>query len=267
MGAHSPTGTLAAAERREAAVYAVSAAVFLGAAALAVYSCRAMAGGMAMPGGWTISMAWMPMGSIVRSGAMFAGMWAAMMVAMMLPSTLPMLLLYRRAARFRGEARVGALSTIMAGGYFGVWTMFGMLAYAAGLGIALGAMKSAGFSRAVPLASAAALIVAGVYQLTPWKMACLKHCRDPLHVVAAHLGRGARGALGLGVHHGIFCAACCWALMVIQLVLGVMSLPLMALIAVVIALEKLLARGVLVARLAGASAIAGGLFLLARAVA
>ena len=144
MAAHASLTAVMAAQRRELRLYVVSAVVFTGAAAITWYSCSMMGGGMAMPGGWTMSMAWMPMGSYLRSAMMFAGMWAAMMVAMMLPSTLPMLLLYQRAARFRGEARVGTLSAVMAGGYFCVWTAFGMLAYAAGLGIALLAMKSDG---------------------------------------------------------------------------------------------------------------------------
>jgi predicted metal-binding membrane protein len=265
MAADSSSAALAAARRRELTVYAVSALVFTGSAAITWYSCSMMAGGMAMPGGWTMSMAWMPMGSYVWSALMFAGMWAAMMIAMMLPSALPMILLYRRAACFRGEAHVGTLSTVMAGGYFCVWTAFGMVAYAAGLGIALLAMKSDGFSRVVPIASGAALIAAGAYQLTPWKAACLKHCRDPLATVAAHVQGGWRGALRLGLHHGAFCAACCWALMLVQLALGIMNGLVMIAVALVIALEKLWPRGLAVARVTGALAVAGGLAIAGRA--
>jgi predicted metal-binding membrane protein len=257
---------MATAHRRELVVYAVSSVAFTGAAAITWYSCRTMAGGMPMPGGWTMSMAWMPMGSYLESGLMFAGMWVAMMVAMMLPSTMPMLLLYSRAARFRGERHIGMLGTVMAGGYFAVWTVFGMLAYAAGIGIALLAMKSEAFSRAVPIASGAALIAAGVYQLSPWKAACLKHCRDPLSVVAAHMQSGWRGALRLGIHHGGFCTACCWALMLIQLALGIMDVLAMIAVALVIALEKLLPRGLAVARVTGVLAVAGGFVLTARAL-
>ena len=214
-----------------------------------------------------MSMAWMPMGSWWQSALMFTGMWVAMMVAMMLPSTMPMLLLYRRAVRFRHEAHAGWLAAAMATGYFGVWTAFGLVAYGAGLAIAATAMRSATASRAVPIASGLALVAAGVYQLTPWKAACLKHCRDPLSVVAAHMRGGWRGALRLGIHHGAFCAACCWALMVIQLALGIMDLLAMIGIALVIALEKLLPRGLSVARATGLAAIFGGLALAARALA
>jgi predicted metal-binding membrane protein len=221
---------------------------------------------MEMPGGWSMSMAWMPMGGWLSSGAMFAAMWVAMMVAMMLPSTLPMLLLYRRVQSFRGQAHVGALCWLVGSGYFLVWLLFGMAAFAAGAMMARAAMQWEAFSRAVPLSSGVALVAAGVYQLTPWKSACLRHCRDPLLLLAGHAHGGWRSALRLGIHHGAFCAACCWALMVIQLVLGVMSLAVMAVVAVVIALEKLLPRGVLVARLTGAAAIAGGLFMAVRAL-
>lgn len=259
-------GKVSAASRREGAVYWVAVGVFAAAAALTVYFNRSMTGGMAMPGGWTMSMTWMPMGGWLASGLMFAAMWVAMMVAMMLPSTLPMLLLYRRAQRFRGEAHLGWLCWLVGGGYFLVWLLFGMAAFATGTMIARAAMQSGTFSRAVPLASGVALVVAGIYQLTPWKSACLRHCRDPLLLVAGHVQGGWRGPLRLGIHHGAFCAACCWALMLVQLALGVMNLSVMALVAVVIALEKLLARGLLVARLTGAAAIFAGLFLAAHAL-
>jgi len=115
----------------------------------------------------------------------------------------------------------------------------------------------------VPVAAGGALVVAGVYQLTPWKSACLKHCRDPLTLVADHLHRGRVGALRIGIHHGAFCAACCWALMLIQLVLGVMNLTAMVAVAVVIALEKLLPRGERLARAVGLAAIAAGVIITA----
>jgi predicted metal-binding membrane protein len=122
-------------------------------------------------------------------------------------------------------------------------------------------------SRAVPAASGIALVVAGIYQLTPWKTACLRHCRNPTQLMAGHLGRrGWRDALGLGLHHGAFCAGCCWGLMLVQLVLGVMSIGAMALVAAVIAAEKLLAGGVGIARTAGVAAIVAGAGVALRAL-
>jgi predicted metal-binding membrane protein len=253
---------------REAPVYVAAGAVFLATAALTLYFARAMAGGMPMPGGWTMSMMWMVMPGQPRLSAalVFIAMWAAMMVAMMLPSTLPLLLLYRRVALFRGEARVGFATALLAAAYFFVWTLFGVLAYFAGSAMARLAMSSASAARSIPPLTGVALLVAGLYQLTPWKYACLRHCRDPLLLVARHLGGGWRGALRLGLHHGSFCAACCWALMLIQLVVGIMSIPAMVAVAAVIATEKLLRRGEWVARAVGVAALLAGAAVLFRSL-
>jgi predicted metal-binding membrane protein len=226
-----------------------------------------MTAAMPMPGGWTMGMAWMrmPGQTWLASGSLFAAMWLAMMVAMMLPSSLPMLLLYRRIVLFRVEPHPAALVWLMASAYFLVWTLFGVAAYLAGASLAVGAMRSPVFSRAIPLVAGGGLIVAGAYQLTPWKSACLRRCKSPLEMVA-HLGRGWRGALGLGIHHGLFCTACCWALMLMQIVMGVMNLMAMIAVAAVIALEKLLAGGERIARVVGGVAILAGLWILSKQV-
>ncbi|MBV9623768.1 MAG: DUF2182 domain-containing protein [Acidobacteria bacterium] len=235
-----------------------------------------MSGGMPMPGDWMMSMMWMPMGGRLSSAAIFTGMWLAMMIAMMLPSTMPMLLLYRRVVAFRANraktaestprgSRVRTATFLLASGYFFVWTLFGVVAYTLGALLANAAMRSETFSRALPRAGGLALCLAGVYQLTPWKLACLRHCRDPLTLIAHHVDGGQFAALRLGIHHGAFCAACCWALMLIQLVLGVMNLAAMISIAVIIALEKMLPWGEWVARFAGTAAIVGGAAMALRA--
>lgn len=256
-----------AAPADERRVYIFAFVVFLVAAGLTLASARMMTGVMPMPGGWTMGMAWMrmPGQSWLASGAMFSAMWLAMMVAMMLPSSLPMVLLYRRTVAFRGEPHAAALVWAMGGTYFAVWTLFGVVAYAVGTGIATAAMQSASVSRLIPLAAGASLVIAGTYQLTPWKSACLKHCRDPLELVARHLHRGWRGAVGLGFHHGLFCTGCCWALMLMQIVTGVMNLLAMVVVASVIALEKLLGRGETIARVVGGAAILSGLWIVIRA--
>jgi predicted metal-binding membrane protein len=192
---------------------------------------------------------------------MFIAMWAAMMVAMMLPSSLPILLVYRRTLAFRGEPGLAFALWSLGAAYFAVWTAFGVVAYLGGLGIAAAAMRSEAVARSVPLATGLALVVAGAYQLTPWKSACLRHCRDPLRLIAAHLGGGRRGAVALGLHHGAFCAGCCSGLMVVQLSLGIMSVAAMIAVAAVIAAEKLLPQGLAIARGAGVAAIAAGFFL------
>jgi len=221
-----------------------------------------------MPGGWSMEMTWMRMPGQSRLGAatMFVGMWAAMMVAMMLPSSLPLLLLYRRALCFRRETHVNALVWAMAAAYFLVWTLFGVTAYAIGVTIAEAAMRSSTISHVIPITAGGGLIIAGAYQFTPWKSACLNHCRDPFDLIAHHLDSGWTGAVRLGAHHGVFCTGCCWALMLMQLVMGVMSLGAMIAIATVIALEKLLARGEVIVRAVGSVSIAYGLLILFRAL-
>jgi predicted metal-binding membrane protein len=223
---------------------------------------------MAMRGGWTMSMMWMrmPGQSELEAASLFVFMWLAMMVAMMLPSALPTLLIYRRVMLFRQEPRCGLQTWLVGAGYFMAWTAFGIVAYGFGLVVAGVAMISELASRLVPFASGVALALGGVWQLTPWKFACLKHCRDPVHLLARHLGGGARGAFGFGVHHGAYCAGCCWGLMLMVLVLGVMNLAAMILVAAVIAAEKLLARGEGIARAVGIAAIAAGMSLAARSL-
>jgi predicted metal-binding membrane protein len=243
----------------------VALLTFATASAATLYFNYSMTGGMAMPGRWTMSMMWMPMGDEFHSALIFTAMWLAMMIAMMLPSTLPMILLYRRVSAFRGEARLGRATFTLASGYFFVWTLFGVTAYLIGMVIARAAMHLDSVSRALPVAGGVALCIAGIYQLTPWKSACLNHCRDPLTTVAHHLQSGRFAALRLGLHHGLFCAGCCWGLMLIQLVLGVMSLPVMIAVAVVIALEKLIPRGEWIARATGVAAIALGITIAIRA--
>lgn len=245
-------------------VYAVAAVSFVAAALPTVYFSFTMRGAMAMPGGWSMSMVWMPMGGWSVASLMFALMWLSMMVAMMLPSTLPVVLLFRRVMIFRGQARTGWLSAVLSAGYFLAWTGFGLGVYAAGVVLTQLAMRSESTSRAVPTLAGVALVAAGIFQLTPWKQTCLRHCRDPLLLVAGYSEPGWRNALRLGLHHGAYCVACCWALMLVQLVIGVMDLALMAAIALIIALEKLLSRGAWLARLAGLLILAAGLAQLAR---
>ncbi len=245
--------------RSEWRVYATAALTFAAALVPVIYFAQTMSGAMLMPGGWRMSMAWMPMGGWGAATIMFAFMWLAMMVAMMLPSTLPLVLLFRRVQIFRGAAHPAVLSALLVAGYFLAWSGFGVLAYAGGVLLTQLSMQSGAVSRSVPIIANLGLVLAGVFQLTAWKQACLRHCRDPLLLLAGHAESGWRGALRLGLHHGAFCVACCWALMLVQLVIGVMNLTVMAAIALVIAMEKLLARGPLLARATGALIAAAGI--------
>lgn len=228
-----------------------------------------MSSAMPMPGGWSMSMAWMSMGnqSFAAHATMFLTMWAMMMIAMMLPSVMPAVLLHGRliqARTDRGEPASGSRTLLLAG-YFSVWVVFGAVAYAIGMALATAAMRSIQVSVFVPAATGIALAAAGGYQLSHLKRICLRHCRSPLDFFARHDIRRAVDSLRFGLHHGAYCAACCWGLMVIQLVLGVMSVPLMALIALVILLEKQWRHGEMLARVVGAATLAGGIVLTLRA--
>ena len=243
----------------------LAAAATVAAWIFTIQNAGAMSGAMPMPGGWRMSMAWMPMGdqSAVERAALFLVMWTVMMIAMMLPSVMPVILLHDRLMQSRRERGEGASGSnlLLLTGYFATWTGFGAVAYALDVAATTAAMRYAPVSRAVPVATGLTLIAAGAYQLTAWKQICLNHCRSPLDFFSHHPIRRAGDSLTLGIHHGIYCAACCWALMAIQLVLGVMSVPLMATVALVILLEKSWRHGQWLAMVVGAVAVAGGALL------
>jgi predicted metal-binding membrane protein len=205
--------------------------------------------------------------SLFAHATMFLFMWAVMMIAMMLPSVMPAVLLHRRLIHTRlgrGDRANGSHALLLAG-YFSMWVLFGAVAYAIGMTLAAAAMRSVDVSVLVPAATGLALAAAGAYQLTHWKQICLHHCRSPLDFFARHEIRRAADSWRFGLHHGAYCAACCWGLMVIQLVLGVMSVPLMAMVALVILLEKQWRHGEVLARVVGAASLAGGIVLALRA--
>jgi predicted metal-binding membrane protein len=212
-----------------------------------------------------MSMAWMSMGrqSAFEHAVMFLVMWAVMMVAMMLPSVMPAVLLHRGllAARTGRGDRAGGSDWLLLAGYFTVWVAFGGVAYAGGMAMASATMRSVGISQLVPIATGLALAAAGAYQLTSWKQICLRHCRSPLDFFAHHEIQRPADSWRFGLHHGAYCAGCCWGLMVIQLVLGIMSVPLMALVALVILLEKQWRHGEVLARVVGAATVAAGILL------
>jgi predicted metal-binding membrane protein len=247
----------------------VAAIVTIAAWIFTIYTANGMSSSMPMPGGWSMSMAWMSMGhqSAIAHAGMFLVMWSVMMIAMMLPSVMPAVLLHRRLVQSRVERgeRAAGSHLLLLGGYFSIWVAFGAVAYAIGMTLAAAAMRSVRVSVLVPAATGAALAAAGAYQLTQWKQLCLRHCRSPLDFFARHEIRRAANSWQFGVHHGAYCAACCWGLMVIQLALGVMSVPLMALVALIILLEKQWRHGEVLARVVGGATIAGGIFLALRA--
>src|SRR5258706_8023936 len=155
------------------AFFGVSALLFAASAALTIVWCASMSamGEMPMPGGWTMSMAWMRMPGQTWPGAAasFLCMWVVMMVAMMLPSLVPMLWRYRQAVRGTGETRLGRLTALVGVGYFFVWTAFGIAAFSLGVALAAVEMRQPALVRAVPIAIAAIGLMAGSLQLTAWK--------------------------------------------------------------------------------------------------
>jgi predicted metal-binding membrane protein len=256
----------ASAERR---FLGFSAALFAASAAATTLWCASMSamGGMAMPGGWTMSMAWMRMPGQTWPGAAasFLGMWVVMMVAMMLPSLVPMLRRYRQAVGGAGEKRLGLLTVIVGAGYFCVWTACGVAAFPMGMVLSAAEMQLPAVARAVPFLVGAVVVIAGSLQLTPWKARRLACCREAP-------GRGGplppdlRTAWGHGLRLGLDCAICCAGPMAVLVVLGVMDLRAMVVVTAAITLERLAPAGVRIAKAIGAIGVVVGLVVIARAV-
>jgi predicted metal-binding membrane protein len=223
-------------------------------------------GGMPMPGGWTMSMAWMRMPGQTWLGAAtsFLGMWVVMMVAMMLPSLVPMLWRFRGGVDGAGKGRLGTLTALVGGGYFFVWTLFGVAAFPLGAALATIEMQQPGLSRAVPLAVGAVMLIAGALQFTAWKkrqLACCREAPERGRTLPADAGTSWRHGLRLGLH----CSQCCAGLMAILLVVGVMDLRVMAMVTAAITVERVAPAGERVARAIGAVIVGAGVFLIARA--
>jgi predicted metal-binding membrane protein len=250
----------------EAAFVGVSALLFAGSTTLTIVWCASMSAmGMSMPGGWTMSMAWMRMPGQTWLGvaASFLGMWVVMMVAMMLPSLVPMLRRYRQAVGRTSARQLGALTAIVGAGYFFVWTVFGMAVFPLGATLAELEMRQPTLARAVPIAAGVVVLIAGALQFSAWKARHLACCREAP-------GRGrtlpadARTAWRHGLSLGLHCSYCCAGPMAIVLVMGVMNLHAMAVVAAAITSERLAPAGERVARTFGAVVVGAGLFLIAR---
>jgi predicted metal-binding membrane protein len=197
------------------------------------------------------------------AGLMFL-MWAVMMVGMMVPSAAPTTLLYGAVARKAAAQGSPLASTaVFVGGYLTMWVLFSAVATAAQWGLERAALLSSAMAPASPALGAALLIAAGVYQLTPLKSACLRHCRSPAHFLSAHWRDGTAGAFRMGFEHGAFCLGCCWVLMGLLFVGGVMNLLWVAAIALFVLAEKLVPHGAGGGRLAGVAMIVAGAAILA----
>jgi predicted metal-binding membrane protein len=257
-------------------VHVVEERAFLGAAALlfivsavvTIAWCASMSamGEMPMPGGWTMSMAWMrmPGQTWLDVTASFVGMWISMMVAMMLPSLVPTLRRFRRAVGGGGR-RLGWLTLAAGTGYFSVWAAIGGVVFAAGAVLAAFEMQQPAFARAVPLIAGLIVSSAGAAQCTAWKAHYLSTCREASERVASSQ-TDARAAWQYGLHVGVQCVCCCAGSMLTLLVFGVMNLCTMTVVAVAITLERLATSGVRVARAVGVVLVGAGALLVARAL-
>ena len=198
-----------------------------------------------------------------RDFALTFVMWAVMMVAMMTPSAAPMILMFAGINRRRREQQAPYVPTsVFLLGYLVVWTAFSVLATAAQWGLHGASLLSPMMVSTTPILSGMLLLVAGIYQWTPLKYACLSKCRSPLGFVLNDWREGRRGAFLMGLKHGIYCTGCCWSLMALLFVAGVMNPLWVAAIAGFILLEKMAPAGQRMGRATGVLMVAGGVVLL-----
>ena len=242
--------------------FVLSALLFLASTGLTIHLCSPMAmmDAMPMPGGWSMSMAWMPAQNGPRAMLSFLGMWLAMMVAMMLPSLVPMLWRYRKAVGSNDALRLDYLTAVAGAGYFLVWLALGIIAFPIGVEVAALAMQYPAFANAVPIVTGVAILLVGLFQFTAWKSHQLACCRA---VPPRNPSIGSAAALRHGLGLGFHCVACCFNLTLLLLVLGIMDWRLMVVVTVAMTAERL--AGERLARAIGVVVAAAGLFVIARA--
>ncbi len=246
---------------------AVAGLLFAASTTLTIAWCRAMSAmhGMPMPGGWHLSMMWMPMSGQgwFATATTFLGMWLVMMVAMMLPTLLPVLWRYRRDAAFVTSSQCAVSTLLIGSAYFLVWTLFGAVAFVVGAALAQVTMQSPSLARAVPGAVGATVLIAGALQFSRWKMRRLSCCRQMEFCCACRCG-DAISAWRYGLRLGVQCVHCCLGLTAMLLAVGAMNLYAMALVTAAISAERIAPRGERAARLIGIVLIGSGLVLMAR---
>lgn len=189
-------------------------------------------------------------------------MWSVMMIGMMSPSAAPVVLLYAGTQARRDRHRVHV--ALFGLGYLAIWLGFSAVAALAQGALHQAALLSPAMSILSARVSGAILIGAGVYQLTPAKSSCLRHCQSPLGFLMSNWGDGARGAVRMGSRHGVYCLGCCWAAMGVLFVVGVMNLAWVGLLTMFILLERFGRPGMVAARLGGIVMVAAGVLLVWR---
>jgi len=191
-------------------------------------------------------------------------MWWIMMVGMMVPSAAPMILLFARIQRKNLPTETPALRTALFTFAYGLlWLGFSLVATLLQWALSQAALLSPMMVSDSPYLGAVILVAAGLYQLTPLKRACLEHCRSPLSFLSHHWRQGNRGALQMGLVHGAYCVGCCWFLMALLFVGGVMNLLWVVAIAIFVLLEKATPQGAWLARGVGALMMVGAAFVFA----
>ncbi len=220
-----------------------------GIAALVALSWLYLVTGAGMDAGM-LTMRAPPFGALVL-------MWWLMMLAMMLPSAAPAILLYGRVRESRGDDAMIPPTWMFLGAYLGAWLLFSIVAASAQHAL-IGPSMTVGDRWAV----AALLIAAGVYQLSPLKYACLGQCRSPAQFLSRYWQPGVIGAIRLGIRHGAYCLGCCWMLMALLFVGGVMNFAWIAGLTLIVGIEKLVPRGEQFARVTGVALIAWGVLRL-----
>ena len=216
--------------------------------------------------GIDMSMADMPMEPMPWStfyAALLFTMWWVMMIAMMVPSAAPMVLLFTAIKRKQGASVSPSIEAwVFLSGYLLIWAGFSLVAVLAQWGLErAGLLSMAMASTSAPLGGVI-LLAAGLYQFTPVKSACLRYCQSPVLFLSRHWRPGAVGALRMGLRHGSYCLGCCWFLMALLFVSGIMNLVWIAGIALYVACEKLLPLGRGLSRAAGVALIVSGTIVL-----
>jgi predicted metal-binding membrane protein len=219
-----------------------------------------MYGAMTVPSAWMMTTNW----DALHLALLFA-MWAVMMVGMMLPSAAPTLLLYAALARKSDSSGSVALRVYaFAAGYLAIWTLFSLLATTLQRVLAAALVLSPMMEVQSRAWAGGLLVLAGVYQFTAAKRACLTACRSPVEFITRHWRPGRSGAFRMGLEHGLYCLGCCWALMLLLFVGGVMNLWVIAAITLFVLLEKAAPLGAQAGRLSGALLLLLGAWVLFR---
>jgi predicted metal-binding membrane protein len=246
--------TYPAARRPSFRITPVTVAVLLLAAALVTWivTVRRMRGMDAGPGTDLGGLGW------------YVGIWVTMMAAMMFPSAAPMVLLFHRVSREQAKRRQPFVPTwVFALSYLAVWTLYGLAAYGVYRLVVRFDLGFLDWNRGGRYVAGGAIAAAGLYELTPLKSVCLRHCRSPLHFLLHSWRAGVPGALRMGGEHGAYCVGCCWGLMIVLFALGVMSLTWMAIVAALIFAQKVLPKGEHLARVFAVAFVAVGIWVAA----